>query len=600
MNDNVKMLLESVEFKNWADFVNTTGVGRIIAAMIIEERNKVSMFTQIPGLVQQGFNIEAGAGDQIEVYKMTAAKGVGIPGEYQSNRQLSGNEAQFDFNFSKELITVGLHRYAVALRNFTDKHFLPQQMVNYALSSISSWWVEQSDSDVFTTLFRDYPAYYAERNTIVSTQSERLLALFGRGPRNDIGVSVTVYMPNGKTDIEGNPTVALTDEDTLSDVFLRKLNSFCQNLLGMPPISMEDSLNVYGLIVDQTDISFLRANSSDALENKITSAFQGQGWNSPIFKNVIGDLEGIRLFKWDPVANNDNKNALQPANSPYKGLNGTSIFPMGRILAAAVGGQSVSGLSVWAAGDLAGERGVEDEDADLHFLLVSNGAKNFPYFEGGAVVGKDSLNKAQVSADMAAFDSCDLKAGEYVGRLQIGQGLTSLTRFKVYYTGPTYVGSLRVGSPMAGNNSFVEDVYKLKIHAIATWNATTEQFNDPVDPSEEYSSGAGSYWDILRAFLAIDRTTNVVSREAQYNNYTFLMNQRIHMFDVVRSICFGANILYEAYAGKEVNLAAETRDYGSVMGNGLTAVTGKKIATNSQGLVNGYIIVPFKRPQHLL
>lgn len=599
MNDKVNMLLESLQFKDWASFVNTTGVGKILAGLVIEERNKVSMFTNIPGLIHQKFSVEAGAGDQVEVYKMTAARGVGLPGEYQSDRQLSGNEAMFDFNFAKEAVTVGIHRYAVAFRNFTDKHFLPQQMVSYALSSITGWWTDQSDNDVFTTLFRDYPVYYAERGSVVVGQAERILALFGRGTRNEIQTPVTVYYPNNKIDIEGNPATALTDSDTLSDVFLRKLNSFSQNVIGMEPISMEDSLAIYGLIVDQSDINFLRANSSSSLEDKIKTAFQGQGWNSPVFKNVIMDLEGIRMFKWDPIANNDSKNALAPANSSYKGLRGTAIYPMGRILAAAKGGETVTGLKVWAGGDVTGARGVSN-DSKEHFIFVSNGAVNFPYFEGGSTVGKESLNKAQVTTEMAAFNSCDLNAGEYVGRMQIGEGTSALTRFKIYYTGPSYVGALKVGNPFGGSNTFVEDVYKMKVHAISIWNNSTKQFETPVDPATEYSSGEGTYWEILNAFLAIDDATKVVSQESQFNTFQFLRNQRIHMFDVVRSLCFGANIMYEAYAGKELNMAAEVRDYGSVMGNGLTAVAGKKIATNAQGLVTSYIIVPFKRPQHLL
>ena len=593
------MLGESIKFTDWASLVNTPGVGAIIAAMVIEERNKVSMFTNIPGLIQQKVSLDQGLGDEMKFYKMTAARGVGLPGEYQADRQLSGNEAESSYNFAIDKVTVGIHRYAVAIRQFTDAHFTPKQMIDYIMNSISAWWVEQADNDTFTTLFRDYPTYYAERNSIVSDQAERLLSLFGRGARNDIGATVTVKMPNGKIDIEGDPSNgAMDDDDTLSDVFLRKLNSFCQNVIGMAPISMEDSLANYGLIVDQSDINFLRANSSSSLEDKIKTAFQGQGWNSPIFKNVIMDLEGIRLFKWDPIANNDSMNSLAAENSPYKGLNGTAIYPMGRVLAAAQGGEEVTGLKVWGAGDLAIDRGIT-KDTNEFFLLVSNGAKNFPYFEGGAVVGKDSINKAQVTSDIAAFDSCNLTAGEYVGRLQIGQGVSTYTRYKIYYTGPTYVGFLKVGAALSANNTYVEDVYKLKVHAIATWNNTTKQYNAPVDPADTVSSDL-TFWDALKSFLAIDPATNVISRAPEYSNFTYLANQRIHMFDVVRSIAFGKNIMYEAVAGKEMNLATETRDYGAVIGNGLTAVNGKKVVTNAQGLVNSYVIVAFKRPQNLL
>jgi hypothetical protein len=413
-------------------------------------------------------------------------------------------------------------------------------------------------------------------------------------------------MPNGKTDIE-NATAAtgLRDADTLSDVFLRKLNSFCQNIIGMDPIAMEDSLANYGLIVDQSDINFLRANSSSTLEDKIKTAFQGQGWNSPIFKNVIIDLEGIRLFKWDPIASNASKNALSPANSQYKGLRGTALYPMGRILAAAKDGDTVSGLKVWGGGDIAGTRGIPTTGTSGYYLLVSNGAKNFPYFSpgGSATIGKESLNKFAVTSTEAALDTCDLTAGKYAGRLQIGEGTTALTRFKVLYTGPIYVGSLKVGTPFGGNRSFVEDVYKLKVEAIATWDNENAKFNDYVAVNADMDgagNGTDTYWDALVAFLGIDSTTNVINQAASYNNFTYLKNQRIHMFDVVRSIVFGRNILNEAIGGNGLNYATETRDYGAVTGNALTAMIGRKVATNVQGLVTSYAIVAFKRPNNLL
>ena len=596
------MILESVSFKDWASLVNQTGMGKILASLVIEQRNKVSMFTQIPNLVDSRFVVEAGAGDEVEIYNMTAAKGVGIPGEYQANRQLSGNEAMVDFNFAKDKVTVGLHRYAVALRNHTDAHFLPKQMIQYLMGTISAWWIDQSDDDVFTTLFRDYPAYYAETATVDPTQGERVLALFGRGPRNDIGSSVYHYYPNGKTDIE-----ELTDEDTLSDVFLRKLNSFCQNFMSMNPISMEDSLANYGLIVDQSDINFLRANSSESLEDKIKTAFQGQGWDSPVFKNVIMDLEGIRLFKWDPIAVNDNMHAVEPSMSSYKGLRGTAIYPMAKILSAAAAGETVTGLKVWGAGDLDIVRGIPTvgEDADGHFLLVSNGAKHFPFYteSGSNVIGKDSINKFAVTATEAALDSCNMDTGDLVGRMQIGNGSHPLTRFKVLYTGPTYVGALQVGTPFSGKKTFVEDVYKVRIQAIAKWDPTANDgdgaFEDLISVDAEID-GDLIAWDVLKAFLAIDPATKVVNQGAAYNNFQYDQNQRMHMFDVVRSIAFGSNIIHEVFAGKELTLSTENRDYNAIEGTGLTAVAGKKLATNTQGRVNGYIVVPFKRPTNLL
>jgi hypothetical protein len=532
--------------------------------------------------------------------------GVGLPGEYQSNRQLAGNEAEFDFNFAYDKVTVGLHRYAIAMRNFTDKEFTPKVMINYMLSSISSWWVQQADDDTFTTLFRDYPAYYAETNTVSGGLIERVEALFGRGVRNNINSEPVVLMPNNKTDIENaTASVGLRDTDTLSDVFLRRLNSFCQNIIGMDPIAMEDSLANYGLIVDQSDINFLRANSSSSLEDKIKTAFQGQGWNSPVFKNVMMDLEGIRMFKWDPIASNDSKNALANYNSPYKGLRGTALYPMGRVLAAAQAGETVTGLKVWGAGDIAGDRGIPATAGDKYYLLVSGGAKNFPYFSpaGSTTIGKESINKFAVTSTEAAFATCDLAAGRFGGRLQIGDGKTALTRFKVLYTGPIYVGSLKVGTPFGSNRSFVEDVYKLKIEAIAPWNNTDQKFEAwaSVDTDMDgIGSGTDTYWDALVAFLGIDPDTNVINQANSHNNFTYLKNQRIHMFDVVRSIVFGRGIVNEVVGGKELNFATEERDYGAVSGNALTAVIGRKVNTDMQGLVRGYAVVAFKRPNHLL
>jgi hypothetical protein len=593
---DVKMLLESAKFGDLSDFLRARDSGEIIAQYIIDKGNQINFFNNIPGLIAYESDLSKGPGDTVKVKQANVVTGVGLPGPASATRQLAGSEAKAGMAFREQKVSVGIHRYAVAVDRF-DKglsaDLLPKELLNQIFGSLANWWSETDDYDTFCTLFRDYPPYYAEINSI-SSDAESMLridSLFGRGTCNNVGSTPEVLMPDSKTDIEPDATgsTGLDDGDTLNDTFITSLQEYCEQEIGMPPIAMEDEKAVYGLFVEQSDIAYFHANSSSTFKANLLESFSGKGFMSPVWSKVLGEYAGIRFFKWGAFAPKDNKNIIANYNSIYKGLRGTPLNPQAKILAYAVGGNTIAGLSEWQGGDIA-TRGI-GATATSHFLILSHGAANLPYFDpsGSTTIGADSINKAVVGATQAGYDYCTVAENDLVGRFQIGQGTTATTKWKVDYVGPVYVGTMLVGA-QNGENTFIDNAYRVQIVGLHKWNVSDGKFDAALTDADTTLSTAIT---ALKAFLGI--TTNVILTTSAYQTRTYEQNRRVHLFDTVRSIVFGSGMMLKANAGG-ANYAEETRDYGNTQGKGMTVVQGKKLNRSGHGLINSYAIVAFKRP----
>lgn len=593
---DVSMLLESAKYGDLSSFLRDRDNGEIVAQYIIDQGNQVNFFNNVPGLIAYQSDLSKAAGDVIKVKQANIVTGVGLPGPASNARQLAGSEGKAGMAFREQKVSVGVHRYAVAMNRFDkglSSETLPKTLISEIFGSLAKWWAETDDYDTFCTLFRDYPSYYSEKNSISSDAESmlRMESLFGRGTYNDIGSAPEVIMPDNKTDIEPDATgtTGLDDGDTLNDTFITSLQEYLEQEVGMAPIAMEDEKAVFGLFVEQADIAYFYANSSAKFVLDIRESMSGKGFTSPLWSKVLGTYAGIRFFKWGAFAPKDNKNAIANANSVYKGLRGTPLNPTAKILAYAQGGDTITGLSEWEGGDIA-TRGIGSTATD-EFLILSQGAIHFPYFEpaGSTTVGVNSINKTVIGATQAGYTYCTISNLDLAGRLQIGQGTTANTKWKVDYVGPVYVGTMLVGSHN-GEVTFIDNAYRIQIVGLHEWNATNGNFDAALSDGATALSTAIT---ALKAFLGI--TTNVILVSSAYQTRTYEQNRRVHLFDTVRSIAFGNGMMLKANAGG-ANYAEEERDYGNTMGKGMTVVQGKKINRSAHGLVNSYAIVAFKRP----
>lgn len=590
---DVKMLLESAKYSDLQDFLRARDSGEILAQYLIDQGNQVNFFNNVPGLIAYQTDLSKGPGDTIKVKQGNIVTGVGLPGPASATRQLAGSEAKGSMAFREQKVSVGIHRYAVAMDRFDkglSKDLLPAELQKQIFASLAVWWAATDDYDTFCTLFRDYPTYYSEINSI-SGDAESMLrmdSLVGRGTYNNVATAPEVIMPNSKTDIEANAGgTGLVDADTLNDTFLISLQEYCEQTIGMPPITMEDEKAVYGLFCEQSDISYFVTNSSAGFSSNLLESFSGKGLNSPVWTKVFADYSGIRFFKWGAFAPQDNKNIIANFNSIYKGLRGTPLNPTAKVLAYAAGGDTITGLSEWEGGDIA-TRGIGVTATD-HFLILSQGATHFPYFDpgGSTSVGVDSINKLAVGGTQAAYTYCTIASGDLAGRLQLGQGVTATTRWKIDYVGPVYVGTILIGS-QGGETSFIDNAYRIQMVGIHQWNNGTGVFDAAVN-----DAGVAAYITSLKAFLGI--TTNVINITSGYRTRTYEQNRRAHLFDTVRSMVFGSGMMIKVNAGG-ANYAEENRDYGNTEGKGMTVVQGKKINVSAHGLINSYAVVAWKRP----
>lgn len=515
-------------------------------------------------------------------------------------------------------LTFGVHRYAVALENIVDKKILPEANVKFILGSTTKWWTFQDDLDTFFTLFRDYPFYVSETDGLTATEvNERVLSLIGRGTINDTGASVDViYAGNGtKNDIEPGATVTgfrstaigdkvgLADTDTLTSTFIDSLSQYIGNQLLMPAIDIKNEKPFYGMIVEQRDLQLLFINSSSTLVQSLKDV---SGLHNvtpktveehPIFTREIGNLFQIKFMTYGMVDKSVDVMKQAPnqvrenVNTVYEKLMGKAINPTAKVLAAAKTGDTVTGLTTYGSGYLTSGlvRGVSAV-ASTYQLFVSSGAKFFPYFDGSADFGADSVNGVDAGLwDDVLNSTANGVSGTYYGRLQIGQGTTATTRYKVVYKGPIYSGTIQIGNNL-DINTFIEDAYKLEIVSLHAWNNTNGEF----DAANLLSGGgAAAAWATFKAFIGINGTTKAIDNTLLTRQYE--RNRRIHMFDTVRTMVFGKQLMYKVNGGG-VEFNQETRDYGAFTGSGLNVVQGKKLVQSGHGLINNYAIVCFKRP----
>ena len=202
--EKVNMLLESAKFVDLQTFLRDRDNAQAIAEYVIDEGQQLSFFTNFGDKDETGeiksklmitqFNIDEGAGDLVKVKRFNVTRGVGLPGGYKASRQLAGSESLAGSAYREEKMSIGLHRYAVALENFIDKITLPTHLTTHIMNMLSLWWFEQDDVDNFTTLFRDYPAYYAEINSLAGADElDRVEALFGRGTFNNVKRLLVIF-----------------------------------------------------------------------------------------------------------------------------------------------------------------------------------------------------------------------------------------------------------------------------------------------------------------------------------------------------------------------------------------------------------------------
>lgn len=610
----VNMLLESQKYSNLSDFLRSRDNREAIAAYVIDEGHQSTFFNNFPGLMYQEYQMDKLVGDVAKIRHFNQTIGTGIVGPAKIGRQLAGNEAMSRSAYRNVQMTFGVHRYAVALENIVDKKVLPTTTVSYILQSTTKWWAMQDDIDSFMTLFRDYPFYVSETLGLTNTEvQERVLSLFGRGTINDVGALVDViFAGNGsKTDIEpgaavtgfrstaAGDRVGLVDTDTLTSSFVDSLAQYIQNQLKMPATEVKGEQPFHSMIIERRDMQLLFINSASTLTLDLKNISALPKVNSQtlnehaIFSRELGELFGIRFMTYGQI-----DKSLDPAqaapkqikefkNSIYEDLMGKAIKPEAKVLAAAFTGESVTGLTTYEAGYLApfgagiGGRGVSIVP-NTYQLFVSSGAKFFPYFDGMSLTyGKDSIN----GIDSGLYGDGILPGAislMYLGRMQVGQGNTATTRWKVVYKGPIYTGTIQIGN----NNdvvSYVEDAFKLEIVGLHRWNPGAGSFD---------VNTLAADWATFKAFLGIG-AGNAIDPTLRSRQYQF--NRRIHMFEAVRTIVFGQQLLYKVNGGG-VEYNQEVRDYGAFTGSGLNVVQGKKLVESGHGLINNHALVCFKRP----
>lgn len=613
MAENLNMLLESVKYADIQDFLRSRDNREALAAFVIDEGHRTTFFSNFPQLVHQEYFVGgAGSkgnsmvGDVVKIRFRNFTMGIGVPGMPSTNRQLSGNEAPSRSAHREEQISFGGYRYAVAIEQMKTAKVMPQENLAHVMASVSKHWAGIDDIGTFMTLFRDYPYYVAETQGLSGTLvNQDVATLFGRG-FNDLTTGTTVdlyFAGNGtKGDIEPGTGITgyksaaigdkngLNDTDTLTDTFLKGLGTYIGNVLKMPALEIMNEKPFFGMIIEQADVDNMIENSSATLIQTLTNFTAMNQVSSetiaahPVFSRVLGQLYQIKFMKYSQVDPKVDPRIMAPnnvdqqVNTIYDDLYGKAIKPEAKVLAATESGNAITGLTPWTAGYLLA--GVtRDHTQGAYQLYVSSGADMFPFFNDTATYGADSIN--QIDKGFAAGGA---STGTFLGRLQVGTGITATTRWKITYKGPYYSGPIQIGDNL-GKNTFVEDAFKLEVVGLYRWNNSTGKF--------ETTNSIVADWATFKTFLGINGTTRAI--DPTLITRTMYRNRRVHMFDTVRTICFGKSLIYKIN-GEGVDMQQETRDYGAYKGWGLNVIQGKKIVTSGQGLVNNYAIVAFKRP----
>jgi hypothetical protein len=375
---------------------------------------------------------------------------------------------------------------------------------------------------------------------LTSTEiDERVLPLFGRGTFNDVFSDPLIIMPNGVTDIE-----SLSSSDTLSDVFLEYLQRICDQELGMPYAQLEDGRPFYSLIIGDPDTMNFYRNASAGFKTDMNYAFMNKQRQTPIFQKFIGEYANIRLTKFGWMANNDGRDEFADHMSVYKHLKGSPYEPIAKVLAAARGDETVTDMKIWDRGsyDLTtpANRAGLDGLTTTYNLYVSMGAMDFPFYDenGSTTVGASSYNKFALTATQTALAYCGgvLTDGDLVGRFQIGELNASGGKYKILYTGPIYVGKQQLAANKT-KYAQVHDIYKIRVHALYTWNGTARVL--------VLDTGIAAAFAAFKTFAGIDTTNHIVIGGA-YGGLTYMKARKCHIFNTIRSLVFGKDLIFEA------------------------------------------------------
>ncbi len=165
---------------------------------------------------------------------------------------------------------------------------------------------------------------------------------------------------------------------------------------------------------------------------------------------------------------------------------------------------------------------------------------DFPFFDenGSTDVGASSYNKFVLTGTESALAYCGgvLTTGDLVGRFQIGELNSAGGKYKVLYTGPVYVGKQQLAANKT-KYAQVHDIYKVRVHALYTWNGTARVLVD--------DTGIAAAFAALKTFLGIDATNHIVVGST-YGGLQYMKARKCHIFNTIRSLVFGKDLIFEA------------------------------------------------------
>ena len=567
---------------------------------ILDEAYEKSFFSNFPWLVYRKVSETDRVWDLIYIdEKFNIAGGwPWMPWPYKQTRQLAGNEDIINAAYRRDKMTVGIHRYAIAIENYLQTNLLPDQIVWELKKWLTKWATEVEDNDIACTLFRDYPYYFAETDWLTSWEiDDRIASLFWRWTFNDVWIDPITIMPNGKTDIE-----ALDNTDTLSDVFCQYLQRLADQVIGMPQNWLEDGRPFYWLMCWDADIQNFFKNSSSQFKTSLDFAFMNSQWKHPIYKNFLWDFYWIRFTQYATMASNDGRDELADHLSVYKHMKGSPYQPYAKVLALAWGNETIPDLQTWDrwAYNLANpsSRNWLDSNADSLNLYVSLWATDFPYYapSWSTTIWSSSYNKFALTGTETTTnnDLTELTTGNLVWRLQIWESLSTAnwSKYKILYTWPVFVWNIKINDDKT-KYAQVQKVYRLKVEGIYKWDTNAWVFVWGSSPAHTLVS-------TLKTFLWIETSDsnhlNRIKVSGTYWGITYQLNRKIHVFSTLRTFLFWKDLIYDADILKWQRVEEEKRDYNAVTGWGMTMSKGRKLAVTPDWSIRWYAVVIIKRP----
>ena len=98
----------------------------------------------------------------------------------------------------------------------------------------------------------------------------------------------------------------------------------------------------------------------------------------------------------------------------------------------------------------------------------------------------------------------------------------------------------------------MHDVYRLKIVGLYTWDGQAWTLvND---------GGIAAAFAALKTFLGID-TTNHIVVGAAFGGITYMKRRKCHIFNCIRSLLYGKDLIFDADILKGQKVEQEKRDY---------------------------------------